>query len=308
MDHLPSGVALDAAQRSAASFLATPHRHGAYLCGGVGRGKSLLAEAYLAALPTRRKRRVHFHDFFLELQGSLGASRAPLERALDRLIGGSRAILFDEFHVHDVADAVYLTATLRHLVEQNVLLIATSNDTPEELLPGLWHEHFTPSIRLIRTHLDVIEVADGTDYRHVGTASSPGRGFASGSWTVSTGGELAPVIELTTGTGISIAVREYSAQQITTTFEDLCDAPLGTAQYLWLARRTTALRLVDVPDLSTVHREALLRFCHLVDVLYDRDVRVDVLSRTPLTRPTTAGVPPRSVDRALSRLSSLRHR
>jgi len=305
--HLPEETLLDAAQQEAASALAAPHRHGAYLWGPVGRGKSLLAEAYFAALPTRRKRRVHFHDFFLELQSALGARRVPLDRALNRLIGGSRAILFDEFHVHDVADAVYLTATLRHLIDRDVLLIATSNDPPGELMPGLWHEHFVPAIRLIEQHLDVIEVADGTDYRGVGSKIRSATGFSAGSWALSPTRAPSPAIEMTTENGIVLTVRERSAERITATFEDLCGAPLGTPQYLWLADRTTALTLLDVPDLRTMHRDALLRFCHLIDVLYDRDIRLDVHARALPERPLDTAVPARSLERALSRISALRH-
>ncbi|MFD6697606.1 MULTISPECIES: cell division protein ZapE [unclassified Microbacterium] len=304
--HLPTEILLDAAQIEAAAALAAPHRHGAYLWGGVGRGKSLLAEAYFAALPTRRKRRVHFHDFFLELQGALGARRVPLDRALNRLIGGSRAILFDEFHVHDVADAVYLTATLRHLVERNVLLIATSNDAPDDLMPGLWHEHFVPAIRIIEQHLDVIEVADGADYRGIVPEMRATAGFSAGSWALAPAREPARAIGVTTESGIGLTVREWSTERITATFDDLCGAPLGTPQYLWLADRTRALLLLDVPDLRTVHREALLRFCHLIDVLYDRDIRLEVRSTASPVRPLDTAVPARSLERALSRISALR--
>ena len=305
--HLPDGILLDAAQRSAAAALGAPHHHGAYLWGAVGRGKSLLAEAYFEALPTRRKRRVHFHDFFLELQGSLGTRRTPLDRAVTRLVGGSRAILFDEFHVHDVADAVYLTATLRHLIEHDVLLIATSNDAPDELMPGLWHEHFVPAIRLIEQHLDPIEIADGEDYRGVVPELRPATGFTAGSWVLGAARKPLPAIDLATDTGIALTVRERSQGRIAATFDDLCGAPLATAQYLWLAEQAAELTILDVPDLRTVHREALLRFCHLIDVLYDRDVRVDVHARAPIARPVVAGVPARSLERALSRISALRH-
>ncbi|MDQ4214499.1 cell division protein ZapE [Microbacterium capsulatum] len=303
-ERLPDGIVLDAAQQSAVAVLEAPHAHGAYLWGGVGRGKSLFAETYFAALPTRRKRRVHFHDFFRDLQAALPAARAPLDHVISDLVGDARAFLFDEFHVHDVADAVYLTAVLRHLLTRDVLLIATSNDAPSQLMPGLWHERFVPAIRLIEEHLDVIPIGAGIDYRGLDAAGRPATGFASGSWILADPSPAADTV-LTTGTGIPIAVREHSGDRIRASFDGLCGAPLGTLQYLWLAERTDAVLLEDVPDLATVGREPLLRFCHLIDVLHDRDVRLDVRAEALAERIRDSAVPPVSLERALSRLSLL---
>ncbi|WP_295011662.1 cell division protein ZapE [uncultured Microbacterium sp.] len=301
---LPEGLTLDAAQRAAAQALDAPHRHGVYLYGPVGRGKTVLAEAYLDALPTRRRRRVHMHDFFRDLQGSLGADRIPLPQALDRLVGRTRVLLFDEFHVDDVADAVYLAATVQHVRERGILLVATSNETPAELLPGVWHERFVPTIDLIERHLDVIPIGEGADYRRT-DAGRPAIGFAAGSWIVADPGEQPPPTLLAADGGIEIPVRAQDGDRIVASFDDLCRSPLGTAQYLWLAERATGLRLVDVPDLSGADREALLRFCHLVDVLHDRDVRLDVRAAAPAESMSSAAVPPRALQRTLSRLAML---
>ena len=75
---------------------------GVYFWGGVGRGKSLLMDVFFAALPYRRKQRLHFHDFMRDIHRRLAAhldqhdvdlglldEAAALERAGDLLFGAA---------------------------------------------------------------------------------------------------------------------------------------------------------------------------------------------------------------------------
>ncbi|HIX00789.1 MAG TPA: cell division protein ZapE, partial [Candidatus Nesterenkonia stercoripullorum] len=157
-----SGVSFDDAQLAAIAALGSPARHGYYLWGGVGRGKSLISETYFAVIPGSRKRRFHFHEFFRDLQAQIVRERGPLDRSIRRLIGDARAVFFDEFHVHDVADGIYLSATLKSLLNSNVFFLATSNYAPEGLMPNpLYHERLLPAIDVLRSELDVVHIGEG---------------------------------------------------------------------------------------------------------------------------------------------------
>ena len=46
---------------------------GLYLWGGVGRGKTWLLDSFYASLPIANKRRMHFHEFMLEIHAHLSA-------------------------------------------------------------------------------------------------------------------------------------------------------------------------------------------------------------------------------------------
>ncbi|ALJ20215.1 cell division protein ZapE [Microbacterium sp. No. 7] len=303
-----SGLAFDEAQRSAIARLAEPPTHGFYLWGPVGRGKSVLLDLYYGAVPTSRKRRFHFHDFFRDLQAEIAAARKPVEASIGGILGSARVVLFDEFHVHDVADAVYLTTTLEVLAARGILLLATSNDEPRGLMPNpLFHERFLPAIALIESRLDVVSIGSGRDYRR---DVAGGSGFGGGSWEVDAGapgGQPAGGVDLTIN-GLVVRAAAADGTAATFTFAELCDRPLGTGEYLRLADRFARIRVLAVPDLSSVGCDPLTRLCRLVDVLYDRDRRLDVRAAGAPRRMLDAREPPLDAARTLSRLAMLEPR
>ncbi|GAA1480706.1 hypothetical protein GCM10009624_11460 [Gordonia sinesedis] len=90
------------------------------------------------------------------------------------------------------------------------------------------------------------------------------------------------------------------------TFTDLCERPLGTGDYLRLTRDRMSLALIGVPDLATAGAEPLQRFATLIAIVYDRDIRLDVVAASAPDAMRAAGRPPADTERTLSRLSMLR--
>lgn len=297
---------LDPAQRDAVQAIAAASTGNVYLWGGVGRGKSMLAERYLAAFLPEPVLRLHLNELFRRLQAELVRDWKAPAIVLRRLLHGVRVLLVDEFHVHDVADAVYLEALLNVTADDDISLIATSNYAPADLLPDpRLHDRFLPAIARIESSFAVVPIGDGPDHRTSG-ADAHTR-FAAGIWHVSPAADAPPADAgvVLRADGIPLPALSAEGAQVTFDFADLCEAPVGVRQYQWLADRYSELTLRSVPDLATVRREPLMRFTTLVDVLYDQDVRFVVHAHAPFDTLRQAAHVPLDADRALSRLRAL---
>ena len=162
-------VAFKTARRSTLKrlFAAPDVPRGVYLWGGVGRGKSLLMDSFVATVPIRRKTRVHFHAFMRDVHRALDTLKHeadPLAKVAARIAQRHRLVCFDEFHVNDIADAMILGRLLAGLFDNGVVLVTTSNYAPDDLwAQGLLRERFLPAIELIKQRLDVVEVDAGVD-------------------------------------------------------------------------------------------------------------------------------------------------
>jgi cell division protein ZapE len=278
-----SGYELDDAQLKAIARLEElgERRRGVYLHGPVGRGKSFLADAFFDALPEKRKRRVHFHAFFQELHARISErlhERGAVDKAVKELIGRTRVLAFDEFHLHDVGDAMLMTRLLEALQRQQVMIIATSNYPPDGLLPNpLYHDHFLPGIALVKELMDTVELGGTTDYRHL--HGRPRSRFETGEIVTTAEPPSNPVTLTVNGRGITALGID---DRVWFHFGDLCEKPTSTQDYLVLAETYDDWVITEVPRLETCDREAQQRFANVVDVLVDSDVRLTLVSDHPL--------------------------
>jgi len=292
---------------------------GIYLWGGVGRGKSFLMDAFYAAVPLRRKTRVHFHAFMKSVHDELRTLKQavdPLAAVAGRIARRHRLVCFDEFHVSDVADAMILGRLLTALFQRGVVFVMTSNYHPDDLYPnGLQRQHLLPTIALLKEWLDVIELDGGTDYRlreleHVSTyyVTAPGAADA----------ELAAVFDrMRPGPDedprITVEARILKAKRraggvVWFSFATLCEGPRSQLDYLELARRFAVVIVSDVPRLTADMGNAARRFTWLVDVLYDHRVKLLLSAAVPAAELYLAGPNSQDFARTVSRLIEMRTR
>ena len=294
-----------------------PIPRGVYMHGGVGRGKSFLMDCFFQAVPLTRKTRLHFHEFMREVHRELQELKGtvnPLEELGKRMARRFRLICFDEFHIADVTDAMILHRLLVALFDNRVSIITTSNFHPDGLYPnGLHRDRILPAIELLKDKLEVINVDAGVDYRqrtleHVSMYLTPLGPEADAAMLhafehLAEARDEDPVLHIEQR---SIRALKRAGGVVWFDFRTLCGGPRSQNDYLELASRFHTVLLSGVPAMSPRMASEARRFTWLVDVLYDRRVKLMLSAAVPPEQLYTEGPLAHEFPRTCSRLAEMR--
>ena len=267
---------------------------GAYLWGGVGRGKSMLMDLAFEQIDVAPKRRVHFHEFMIEVHARLRKAREseegdPIEPVAEQIADEAKLLCFDEMQVTNPADAMILSRLFGKLLEQGVRVVTTSNRPPRDLYKGgLNRELFVPFIELIEQRMLVVEVNGPTDYRldrltgvevwHVpngskATADLSRAFFQLTDYPVEDRAKV-PSEDIDVAGGRTLHVPKSLKGVAVFSFKRLCGEPRGAADYLAIARRFHTVIIVGIPIMGPELRNEAARFVTLVDALYEHKVKL----------------------------------
>ncbi|MBP7000026.1 MAG: AFG1 family ATPase [Amaricoccus sp.] len=260
---------------------------GLYLCGGVGRGKSMLMDLFFEATAISPKRRVHFHAFMQEVHAAIHAARSrgiddPVKAVADVIADGATLLAFDEMTITDITDAMLVGRLFQRLFERGVVVVTTSNRAPDELYKdGLNRHLFLPFIAMLKERLEIHELDSARDHRL-------GRAAGEAAWHAPLGEEAAAAMDRTWArlaggpgepldievAGRSLILPAFRDGVARASFAELCGRPLGPGDYLAIARTVDTLLLDRVPVLSRARADEAKRFVTLIDALYEAKVRL----------------------------------
>ena len=296
-----------------------PIPRGVYMYGGVGRGKSFLMDSFFLSVPLRRKTRLHFHEFMREVHRELAELKGlqnPLDELGRRIAKRFRLICFDEFHVADVTDAMILHRLLESLFAHRVSIVTTSNFHPDGLYPnGLHRDRILPAIELLKRQLEVINVDNGTDYRrrtlekvrlyHTPLNEEAERELTVAFESLAEARDEPPVLNIEHR---EITARRKAGGVVWFDFKWLCGGPRSQNDYLEIATRFHTVILSNVPQMFVRNASEARRFTWLIDVLYDRRVKLVVSAAAPADELCIAGHLAQDFARSASRLTEMQTR
>lgn len=289
---------------------------GVYLYGGVGRGKSFLMDCFFAAVPLRRKVRLHFHEFMREVHRELSGLQGnvdPLDVLAKRMAKKYRLICFDEFHVADITDAMILHRLLAALFDNGVGFVTTSNFKPDDLYPGGMHrDRVLPAIDLLNARLEVVNVDNGTDYRrrtmeqvklyHTPLGAQADSEMRQAFTKLAERHDEEPALHIESR---EIHARRRAGGIVWFDFKTLCGGPRSQNDYLEIASQFHTVLLSDVPRMPIRMASEARRFTWLVDVLYDRRVKLIISAEAEPENLYTEGPLAHEFPRTASRLHEM---
>ncbi|HSQ73258.1 MAG TPA: cell division protein ZapE, partial [Rubrivivax sp.] len=311
-------VAYKSRRRNAVTKLLVrpPIPRGVYMYGGVGRGKSFLMDCFFQSVPLTRKTRLHFHEFMREVHRELQDLKGtpnPLQELGGRIARRFRLICFDEFFVADVTDAMILHRLLESLFAHRVSIVTTSNFHPDALYPnGLHRDRILPAIELLKSKLELVNVDAGTDYRqhtlqgitmwHSPLGAAAEAALEQAFEQLAEARDEEPMMQIEHR---SLRAVRRAGGVVWFDFRTLCGGPRSQNDYLELASRFHTVLLSNVPQMSPRMASEARRFTWLVDVLYDRRVKLILSAAVPPEGLYTEGPMVHEFPRTVSRLREM---
>jgi cell division protein ZapE len=271
-----------------------PVPRGLYLWGSVGRGKTMLVDLFFEATPVASKRRLHFHAFMAETHARMHAWRQEVKRkggeasdpvafVADEIATRSQLLCFDEFSVTDIVDAMLLGRLFSALFQRGVVIVATSNVEPSRLYEsGLNRALFLPFVGLVESRMEIVRLDARADFRleklrgqnvyHV-PADAGATHALTAAFRAMTGVERGGPLELDV-LGRKLRVPQAHANVARFSYAELCEEPLGAADFLALARTFHTIMIDDIRVIPAACRNEAKRFITLIDTLYDSHVKL----------------------------------
>jgi len=289
-------------QHSTLSIIASLFRaretspQGCYIWGDVGRGKTWLMDMFFDTLDNNtsigeRKIRLHFHHFMRAIHDQLSlidGQKNPLQHVARAFARRYQLLCLDEFHVSDITDAMLLSGLLQTLFEEGVVLVATSNQPPDDLYKnGLQRDRFLPAIALIKNHTLTMNLNGPEDHRLRLLEKADTWYLHSRQSQTSLESRF---LELST----SPARRDFSMQInyrriktilcandiIWTSFSVMCGDQRGSSDYIEIARQFHTVFISDIPQMNDNQNDMTKRFINMIDEFYDRKVNLLVSAAT----------------------------
>lgn len=299
------------------------HNHGLYIYGDVGRGKSLVMDIFFEAAPVERKRRVHFHAFMQEIHATLHEwqknktpeAQDPLPHIARKIVEQSWLLCFDEFQVTDIADAMILGRLFEAMFQYGVVVVATSNRAPDDLYKdGLQRDRFLSAIAMLKQKLTVLTMDGDTDYRlkqahSMKTLYMTPLGKKADAFLEECFDELTkdaePRPKKIKINGRTLTLKRTHGDIAWCEFDELCNTPLGPADFIAIAEQCSTLLLANIPRLSPDRRNEAIRFITLIDELYEHKTKLICTAEVAMGQLYPLGHSSFEFQRTVSRLQEM---
>ncbi len=252
--------------------------HGCYIYGGVGVGKTTIAKIFFDKFNSTKKIQIHLSTLLWEINRKI--NHAKKMNFSDPMIWvfkefkSLKLIFIDEFEINDIVSSILIRRLLDFLLKNHCTIIITSNKHPDDLYKeGLQKEKFTEFVDFMKTKINIINY-DGEDYRRKASQDRNNIKISSNNDHDILLQKLINITDNISKKILTIASREIKVDHFEDiailNFNEICKKPHASQDYEEICNNFTAIAITEIPDFTTEDRNSILRFCILIDHIYDR--------------------------------------
>ena len=284
---------------------------GFYLYGNVGSGKTLLMDLLYDAVPTEKKKRVHFNSFMIYLYSHIHKWNlcsgdtdfpgvdfiSPTEYITNKILEDAWLLCFDEIQLADYASCSLLAGVFTHMLEKGAIIVGTSNRAPEELGDATISDNFDGDVdgiketinsfkSLLMKNCNVHHLVSERDHR---MEMKPGEQRFFSPMSQANEEFLDRMFyknvmqESPTNKVHSSYVTVYGRKVIVPmctkdiarfSFHELCERPLGPSDYIQLCNSFSTIFVDSIPKMSIMQKNEARRLLSFIDAAYESRVQL----------------------------------
>ena len=292
---------------------------GFYLQGDVGVGKTMILDFFYKNF-NKKKQRLHFNEFMINFHDFVFQNKSNkrnnnvIDRFVVQLKKKYNLIYFDEFQVTNIVDAMILGNLFKKIFDENIKVIFSSNIKINDLYKdGLQRDQFIPFIKILKKKCFEQALIIKKDYRKSQNKTNDQFFYPLSEKTNFKINKL--FRELTKNKvkqdkillikGRNFLIKNHYEGISRFDFNDLCNKDLGAEDYIKIAESCKYILIENLPNFDNNNSNQQKRFITLIDIVYEKKIKLTVSSASNLTRLTSASSLSEAFKRTLSRLHEL---
>ena len=291
---------------------------GFYLQGDVGVGKTMILNFFYENF-NHSKKRLHFNEFMISFHDFIFQNKNNkkdniIDKFVKRLKSKHRLIYLDEFQVTNIVDAMILGNLFKKIFDENIKVIFSSNIKINNLYKdGLQRDQFIPFIEIMKKKCTELTLIIKDDYRKTLNRSNDHYLHPLSEVTNFKINKL--FRKLTKGKhkeekfllikGRKFTFKNYFEGISRFDFSDLCNKNLGAEDYIEIADACKYILIENLPNFDDDNVNQQRRFITLIDIIYEKKVKLIISSISNLNKITSASSLIEPFKRTLSRLHEL---